>query len=227
MSDAITASLPESEWRSAERPDLRRGVWTRLGDERVLGDETTETVLGSLAARARSAARAEGYAVGWSQGHSAALRRAEEEAAAAAAAHEQREQVRAAEHAQAIAALTAAAAALSTAATRIATQIGEQATDLAFEVTRTVLCHELESATDPGVGVVARALAVLPAEPAVTVRLHPDAAASPATADLAAHGVRLVADPGLDRHDAIVETDTTAVDLRIAEALDRLREALS
>ena len=52
----------------AEPPDLRTGVWTRLGDDRVLGDAVTEAVLGALAERTRDAAQAQGYAVGWAEG---------------------------------------------------------------------------------------------------------------------------------------------------------------
>jgi flagellar assembly protein FliH len=218
---------PHTEWRTVERPDLRRGVWTRLGDERVLGDDATEAVLGRLAERARSAAQAQGYAVGWAQGQEAAQRRAAEEAAAVAAEHERREQARAAEHAAALAALTRAAAALVAASEEIATRIGQQATDLAFEVTRTLLGHELGAVQDPGAAVVARVLAVLPPGQTATVRVHPRAGASPVTAELEAHGVRLVMDPTLSVHDAVVETDDSAVDLRLSEALGRLREVLS
>jgi flagellar assembly protein FliH len=59
------------------------------------------------------------------------------------------------------------------------------------------------------------------------VRLHPRSARSVAAGELAELGVEMVADPTLDLHDAIVETDTTAVDLCLSEALSRLREALS
>ena len=231
MSDAVSAEpqpVPSHPaWRAAERPDLRRGVWTRLGDERVLGDEATEAVLGRLAGRARSAAQSQGYAVGWAQGQEAAQRRAAEEAAAVAADHARREEVRATEHAAAVAALTRAAAALTAVTEQVATRIGEQATDLAFEVTRTLVGHELAATEDPGAAVVARVIAVLPTGDVATVRVHPRTAASPAAAELAEHGVRLVADPTLDVHDAVVETDTAAVDLRVSEALDRLREVLS
>ena len=134
---------------------------------------------------------------------------------------------RAREHALAVVALEEAAAALTAAATEVAARIGEQAADLAFELTRTLVGHELSVTADPGADVVARVLAVLPSGPAVTVRLHPRTAGAVSPDPLAAHGVEVVADPALDPHDAVVETDTTAIDLRISEALDRLREALS
>jgi flagellar assembly protein FliH len=59
------------------------------------------------------------------------------------------------------------------------------------------------------------------------VRLHPAIVAAAAIAELAEHGVDIVADPSLDLHDAVVETDTSAIDLRLSLAVDRLREALS
>ncbi|GAA1796320.1 hypothetical protein GCM10009795_047210 [Nocardioides hankookensis] len=208
-------------------PDLRHGHWTRLGDERVLGDSATEAVLGRLAERTRSAAQAQGYAVGWSEGQRAALRRGAEEAAAVAAEADRREQARAREHAAAVAGLHAAAAAVAASAQDVATRIADQATDLAFEVIRTLLGHELSATSDPGPGVVGRVLAVLPKDPSTTVRVHPATATSLAVADLDAVGVEVVADPTLDLHDAVVETSTTAVDLRLAQAIDRLRDALS
>jgi flagellar assembly protein FliH len=214
-------------WRSAERPDLRRGDWTRLGDERVLGDGATEAVLGRLAERTRTAAQAQGYAVGWSEGQRAALRRSAEESAAADAEAGRREQARAREHQAAVAGLQAAAAAVAASAEDVAARIAEQAADLAFEVVRTLLGHELTATADPGQAVVRRALAVLPKDPTTTVRLHPATAGSIAGSGLAEHGVEVVADPTLDLHDAVVETDTSAIDLRLSLALERLREALS
>jgi len=224
--DTQPDTQPDS-WHTAERPDLRRGDWTRLGDERVLGDGATEAVLGRLAERTRTAAQAQGYAVGWSEGQRAALRRSAEESAAAAAEAERRERSRNREHNAAVAGLRAAAAAVAASAEEVAAQIAEQAAELAFEVIRTLLGHELAAASDPGPGVVGRVLAVLPKDPTTTVRLHPATAGSAAAARLDEHGVDVVADPSLDLHDAVVETDTTAVDLRLSQALDRLREALS
>jgi flagellar assembly protein FliH len=214
------------EWRTAERPDLRTGVWTRLGHSSVLGDEATEAALGTLAERARSAARAQGYAVGWAQGREEALNRAAEAAALAERQRQQDDQRRETEHRAAVAGLVNAAADLSAAVVVASTRISDQATELAFELTRTLVGHELSLATDPGAGVVARVLAGLPADAGAVVRLHPDAAGSAAVRLLEDHDVRVVADSDLDRHDAIVETEMSAIDLRVTSALERLREVL-
>ena len=227
MSESLTDSHAAPGWRSAERPDLRQGRWTRLGDERILGDEATEAVLGRLAERTRAAAQAQGYAVGWAEGHQAALRRGAEEAAVITAEAERRELAREQEHQAAQATLRRSAAALSGSATEVADRIAAQATELALEVIGTLLGHELAATTDPGAAVIARALAVLPNDPTTRVRLHPAIAASAGSADLLADGVAVVADATLDHHDVIVETDTSVIDLRISQALARLQEALS
>lgn len=213
-------------WRHAERPDLRSGVWTRLGHSSVLGDDVTEQALGRLAERTRHAARAQGYAVGWAEGRKEALARGEDTAAAAAARAAEREQERDAEHRRALAALQAAAAELRGAISDVCERVAHQASDLAFEVTRELVGHELGLEEDPGAGVVRRVLAALPAAHVATVRLHPAVVESAAARSLGEQGVTLKPDPGLAPDDALVEVDGAAIDLRIESALDRLRQAL-
>ncbi|GCD89539.1 FliH/SctL family protein [Nocardioides sp. LS1] len=219
------APYAAAELRAADRPELRGGVWTRLGDESVLGDEITEAALGGLAERARSAAQAQGYATGWGEG------RREAEAAAAEAARETEERLRRAEerredeHAAAMDALVRAAEHLYAATKEICDRIGDQATDLAFEVTRALLARELDASHDPGRDVVRRVVAALPEDAVARVRLNPGIAPA-AAADLAPYGVRVLPDADLELGDAVVETDDTVVDLRITSALERLREVL-
>ena len=213
-------------WRHVERPDLRTGVWTRLGHPSVLGDEVTEQALGRLAERTRHAARAQGYAVGWAEGRKEALARADEEAAATAARAADREAERDAEHRRAIAALQAAATELRSAVGGVCDLVAAQATDLAFELTRELVGHELALAEDPGAGVVRRVLAALPGAHMATVRLHPAVVESAAARSLAEQGVSVRPDPDLAPDDAVVEVDEAAIDLRLESALDRLRQAL-
>jgi flagellar assembly protein FliH len=207
-------------------PDLRTGVWTRLGDRSVLGDEVTELALGSLAERTRDAARAQGYSVGWAEGRREALELAAVTATMVQQRQLQDELRRDQEHETAVAALVAAAAALQAAAQDVATRIADQAVELAFDLTRTIVAHELSVETNPGAAVVSRVLSMLPDDPTTVVRLHPTVVHGDAAAALAEHGVRLVVDPDLARHDAVVETDRNAIDLRVGTALERLREAL-
>src|SRR4051794_29241221 len=65
-------------------PELRTGVWTRFGDSNVLGDAVTEETLSTLAESTRTAARSQGYAVGWAEGQRAAREQARIEAEEAA-----------------------------------------------------------------------------------------------------------------------------------------------
>lgn len=207
--------------------DLRGGEWTRLGDQRVWGDPATESVLAGLARETREAARDQGYAAGWAEGRRAAAARALREAEDARLAAEYAERRRAAAHATALAALERAAADLSAATARADALLLEQALRVARELTEAVLGHELRTA-ETAADAVARALAAVGADgTGVTVRLHPDTLTPDATAALAAHGVRVQADPGLEPGDAVVETETTVVDRRIAGTLARVREALS
>jgi len=223
-SDAVLRDHVPGELRTVARPDLRTGVWTRLGDPSVLGDAVTEAALGSLAEATRTAARAQGYAVGWAQGRKEALAEAEAEARAAVEESLLAEERREAEHREALAALQQAAGELRGVIGAVCERIGQEATDLAFEVTRALVGHELAVVADPGTDVVRRVVSALPAD-AVQVRLHPSVASS-ATAALADHGVRVTPDPTLLPSDALVETDDSVLDLRVGTALDRLREVL-
>ncbi len=223
-SDAVLRKDSLGELRTAARPDLRTGVWTRLGDPSVLGDAVTEQALGSLAEATRTAARAQGYAVGWAQGRQEALAQAEADARLLVEDALRAEERREAEHRDALAALRQAASGLRGAVQGVCELIGQEATDLAFEVTRALVGHELAVVADPGADVVRRVVSALPGD-AVQVRLHPSVASS-ASAALADQGVRVVPDPTLEPSDAMVETDDAVLDLRIGAALDRLREVL-
>ncbi|WP_182525736.1 FliH/SctL family protein [Nocardioides dongkuii] len=208
-------------------PELRDGSWTRLGDRAVLGDEVTERALGRLAESTAAAARAQGYAVGWAEGRREAAARAADEADEAAHAQQLAERRRQAEHADAVAALVRAAASFQDAAAAVSAAVEDEALRLARELTAALLGRELATAADPAGDVVRRALEVLPDGVPTTVRVHPDVRSHAAAEALAAHGVTVVADPTLGRHDAVVETATTVVDLGVDAALDRVREALA
>lgn len=218
--DQVTGTL--------ETPELRDGTWTRLGDRAVLGDQVTERALTRLADSTVQAARAQGYAVGWAEGRREAAALAATEAAEAATRNAAAEQGRDDEHAVVLAALEQAAAELGAAVTGLAEQLEEQALRLARELTTALLGRELALASDPTEDVVRRALVVLPdGHVPVTVRVHPDVHASAASETLTARGVTVVADADLEVPDAVVETDTSYVDLAVGAALARVLEALS
>lgn len=205
-------------------PELRAGAWTRLGGERVLGDAVTEQTLSSLAESTRAAARSQGYAVGWAQGRREAAESARlvaEEADRRRSAEEAR---REAEHRAVVAALETATAELHGVLAAACTRVEDRASELALELTRELVGHELAVSSAPGEHVVRRALTLLPDRGVARLRLHPDVAATviglPVT-------VTVVADPALGLGDALVETDQHVVDLRLGSAMDRLREVLA
>ncbi|GAA3801710.1 FliH/SctL family protein [Nocardioides panacisoli] len=206
-------------------PELRTGEWTRLGGDSVLGDAVTEAALGGLAERARSAARAQGYAVGWAEGRRQAAAEAAEHARALDVRHAEEESRRDRELAVAVQALGEAAEQVRGLLDDLAASLAAQGTDLAWALAEEIVGRAVggEGAQD----VVARVLGALPAGPVATVRLHPDVASGTATAELAEHGVVVVADPALEVSDALVESDGAVVDLRIAAALERVREVLA
>jgi flagellar assembly protein FliH len=213
------------EVTSLPTPELRTGDWTRHGDGVLLGDAVAESLLGQVAAQARAAAEAQGYAVGWAQGR----RQAEEEAAAAARESAQRaaeaEARREAEHQAALAALAQAAADVRAVLDRLTARVEEQATTLAWELTETLVGREVQVA--PSADVITRVLQASPAGALATVRLHPEHVEADAVQMLREAGLTVVADPGLGRGDALVECDGSVADLRISEALERVRQVLA
>lgn len=244
MSSSSDSLVPTAEEavaprvRTVHHPDLSPGTWTRLGPTTVRGDEATEGFLGDLAEQARDAARAQGYAVGWAaglrDGRAAAAATAAEVAELRAVEHKEAEARRDAELLEAVAALHRAAAALQDAAADICDRIAGQATELAFAATEELVGRELAAAVDPGADAVRRVLAALPASGAVTVRLPAALVTDPAVRAAAADlddspglSVTIAGSADLGPGDAVVETDTQVVDLRVGPALARLREVLS
>lgn len=203
-------------------PELRTGQWTRLGTDAVLGDSITENTLATLAESTRIAAGSQGYAVGWAEGQRAARAEAAVEAAAAEQVRRLAEDRRQAEHDAAVTALETAAGHLHLAIAGICATIESQASELAWELTRELVGHELSG---PGIDVVQRALALLPTEPVVRIRMHPDDLVGASA--LTQYGAALVPDHGLQRGDALVEADDHVLDLRLDTALERVRQALA
>lgn len=211
---------------SIELPELRVGRWTRLGGETVLGDAITESTLAGIAAQARDAAQAQGYAVGWAEGRRAAAREAAVAEEARAAAHAAAEGRRQAEHDAAVDALGRAAEQVRGLVGELAARIEAQAGEVAWAVTTEVVGHAVAGLD--GADVVVRVLQVLPSAPVGRVRLHPSVATSSAVSALVDRGLEIVPDASIGRADALVETPDGAVtDLRIDEAMARVREVLA
>lgn len=208
-------------------PELRSGTWTRLGDRSVLGDAVTEQTLSSLAETAQSAARAQGYAIGWAEGRREAAASARETAELVAAQIGEVEQRRAQEHRLALDALMQAAHLLHDSVQSVCTSVEDRATHLAMDLTEQLVGHELAVSADPGADVIARVLALMPREPVAFLHLAPADVPVTTVPELAALGVEVVADPTLSCGDALLIADDHVVDLRVSSALDRLREVLA
>lgn len=215
--------IRDAEVDEIRRPELRIGNWTRLGSGSVLGDAVTENALDALAEAARSAAQAQGYAVGWAEGRRAAAH----EAAAAAAEREQVHQAeegrREREHQAVLARLDSVADALEHAVGQAADGVEARALGLALELTEILVGRTLATGDADG---VRRALRLLGDAPASRIRLSPAEACSPAGLDLADRGVTVIGDPDLREGDVIVEADDHVIDARIEAALERVRQVL-
>ena len=206
--------------------DLRDGAWTRFGGGRVRGDQATEHTLRAIAERAHDTARAQGFAAGWAEGLRASLVRT-------AAARDEQAEAFEQQHRRALAELDAAVGALATAvqqcqeSTRtLRAELSDRALDLALQIAEMVLDREVALASDPAGDALRRALATIPDDVPLVVRLHPDDLAALGDAVLAGRAATLVTDSGLSRGDAVVETEDGFVEADLAGALARVREVL-
>ncbi|UDY24068.1 flagellar assembly protein FliH [Nocardioides sp. Kera G14] len=198
-------------------PDLPRGE--------IEHTELARTVLGEVAEKARTEARAQGYLVGWSEGRRDAQQTADQLAREHEAARLESEARRTAEHAAAVQALATAAAEVRGLLESLAAAVESQATHLAWSLTETLVGHQLSVLEAPDV--VRRVLDVLPAVPTGLVRFHPSVASEPAVRELVDAGLEILGDPRLGPADALVESNGAVTDLRISAAMERVRAVLT
>jgi flagellar assembly protein FliH len=208
--------------------DLRDGAWTRFGGDRVRGDRATEATLRGLAERSHDAARAQGFAAGWAEGLRAASSRADARRDEEALAFEQAHAVVLEQQASAAAALVSAVARCEETTRALRSELHDAAVELALQLAEALLGRELALAEDPAADAVRRAVAGVPGDVPLVVRLHPD---DLAVLDREVLGERtatatVVADAGVARGDAVVETLDGFVDADLAGALARVREVL-
>ncbi len=116
-----------------------------------------------------------------------------------------------------------AAERLHQATAQVCAGLETQVTALAFRLVEDILGRELELASSPGTDAVRRALALVPEDPVVTLRMHPDDICAE-TLELCPAGTRVVADASLSRGDAIAELDSGVIDARVSTATARVRE---
>lgn len=124
--------------------------------------------------------------------------------------------------------LATAASSLRAAEARCLSHLADEAGDLAVELTRVLLDHELRHTSDAARSALGRALALAPADGPVVIRIHPEDAAQLTDLEILTQGrsVRLVHDATVERSGCVVNAGATRIDAQIGTALDRVRAAL-
>jgi flagellar assembly protein FliH len=181
------------------------------------------TIFSPSAEEVNERARVRGHAAGYAAG----LRAAEAEVARVAErVHAERESLRA----DAATALASALAALEAAVARVADLdslvLAESDSALAaasIELAESIIGRELSDGPASARVALSRALSTVDPAVALDVRISPVDLAVLSANDIESSVVNLVADPGLDRGDAIVDVPEGRVDARISSALDRAR----
>jgi flagellar assembly protein FliH len=191
----------------------------RLGDGPVLVD-------------AHEAARSAGYAEGWAQGRRDAVAAQTEQLQRAEASRQQLELELAAEAQQACDALWSAVSQLEAITAPVLEDGANVVLDGAIRLAEAVLGAELSVLDDSATLALRRALAPLPDDGRVVVRLNPQdlqvlrasgesADGASGTQRLEDHDVELVADSGLRRGEAVADQGAARVDARFGAALRR------
>lgn len=187
-----------------------------------------------LTDRVREQARATGYAEGWSQGQRAAQEAARAVAEQQSASALIAELARTAGLERGIGALVRAATELEQ---RVATDIAEvedAVLHAAVQIAEALLGRELAGGAVLGEDALRRAMALVPPDGPVTVRLNPAdytavTGSSEPEYEQAYQGRRVLLrpDPVLAPGDAVAECGATTVDAGLAAAVARVRKALS
>ena len=168
-------------------------------------------------------ARVRGHAAGYAAG----LRAAEAEAAARTErVRLEREALRsdaATGLASALGALDVAARRVSESAELVLADADAALAAAAIELAESILGRELATAESSARVALARALAAVDEHSALAVRLNPVDLAVLGANEASSPLVRFIADPNLERGDAVVDLPEGRVDARIASALDRAR----
>ncbi|MFC0680691.1 FliH/SctL family protein [Lysobacter korlensis] len=176
--------------------------------------------------RAEERARVRGHAAG----HAAGLRAAELEASAMRAAlqeeFDRRLAERLAEVSAAAAALGRAAASLNARTAPVLAEADETLAAATVELTEALLGRAREDATPFARAALDRALDTAASEVVQRVRMNPSDLALVSEIVAVTDGIEFVADPALDRGDAVTELQSGLIDARLTSAVERARAAL-
>jgi flagellar assembly protein FliH len=192
----------------------------------------TDPLLEGVVERARRAAAEQGMREGHAEGYAAGLRAAAVTAAHTAAVAEAErvllEQQREEQVRSAVQVLANAAGAFRTAEQVVLADVEDVVAELAVAIARAVLAREVELSADPGGDAVARALALAPEGCPMTVRLHPDDAATlgDLTSVTSGRSVVVVEDPAVERGGCVAEGAGRRIDAQLGPALARVAAVL-
>lgn len=182
----------------------------------------------------RQAARALGYAEGWSSGSRAAAAQAESVQAALLQEHERAAAVAQAAVTSALSGLERAANQLQRDLAPTLDDVADAVLDAALALARAIIGAELAVVDAAAQSAVRRALRPLPTDRLVTLRLNASDVAvldgvvtRTATGDFfEGHQVRVVADPSVQPGDAVAEQAGSVVDAAIESGFARAVEVL-
>jgi flagellar assembly protein FliH len=198
------------------------------GVDARLTDPHLQDVVDRARVAAVAAGRAEGHAQGYAAGLATAAAQAERTAAQVQAESQAAERQRDAHLARAVELLLTAAQAFRTREQVGLAEIEDTVVELALSIARTVLGRELAASADPGAEAIARALALVPDDCPVTVRMHPDDVLALGDLSRTAPGRELVvvADPAVEPRGCVAEAAGRQVDTQVGPALDRVAAVL-
>ena len=209
--------------------ELRTSAYAPVtGVDARLTDPHLQSVVERARVAAVAAGRAEGYAEGYAAGLGSAAEQAQATAARVRAESEAAERQRDAHLARAVELLLTAADDFRSREQIALAQVEDAVVDLALSIARSVLDRELATSADPGADAIARALALVPDDGPVTVRLHPDDALALGELSQAAPGRELVvvADPAVEPGGCVAEAAGRQVDAQVGPALARVAAVL-
>ncbi len=220
------AALARSARMDAE---LRTSAFAPVtGVDARLTDPHLQSVVDRARLAAVAAGRAEGHAEGYAEGLAAAAAEARLTAAQVRAESEAAERQRDAHLARAVELLLTAADAFRTTEQVVLADIEDTVAELALSIARTVLDRELVTSADPGADAIARALALVPDNCPVTLRLHPDdvLVLRDVSALALSRELVVVADPGVEPGGCVAEAAGRQVDAQVGPALARVAAVL-
>ncbi len=182
----------------------------------------------------RLAAQAQGYAAGWAAGQQAAMASTDQLREGIIRDHENREDIARAQVEQLLLALRGATMQVLERTTPAIDEMGELIIESAVAIARAVLAVELSAVDDVALDALRRALAPLPADGTVTVRVCPAdhehlmwlLGQDSGQLTFGSHQLQLHRDVTLKPGDAIAEQSGSIVDARIEAGLARALSTL-